>query len=264
MEKKIKHLYLARHGQTNSNAQGVLQGKGVNDPLNELVNSHILKCLSYNIKGIQQATYLRDELSQIPFEIIITSKLLRAKQTAEIVAQCHPDVPIIEIEDLNEISWGEWEGTETGDIKSLLSSWEKGDFEGDFHSTFIMRNLIILASSPMGESPIQVEKRSVPIIYSILDRPESHFLFVLHGRLLRIILSSILYKSLHKMQSFTHHNTSVNYVQAVLEEPESTVDSNTMDSKESSSNSWQHPSHVTFVPVYLDNRNHLPIELQGR
>jgi broad specificity phosphatase PhoE len=39
MLKKRKRIYFIRLGETDSNAQGVLQGSGINDPLNEKVGS---------------------------------------------------------------------------------------------------------------------------------------------------------------------------------------------------------------------------------
>ncbi|KAJ3246786.1 hypothetical protein HK104_007847, partial [Borealophlyctis nickersoniae] len=126
----------------------------------------------------------------------------RARQTAEIVAQNHPNAKFLEIEDLAEISWGDWDGHRVPALNSLLKSWANGDFE---------------AKSPNGESPVEVERRAVPALYDILQRPEQTFLIVVHGRLLRILLSSIVYRSLDHMQKFTHHNTCVNVVDAIIE-----------------------------------------------
>ncbi|KAJ3050832.1 hypothetical protein HK097_008180, partial [Rhizophlyctis rosea] len=126
----------------------------------------------------------------------------RARQTAEIVAQKHPNTPFLEIEPLAEIHWGDWDGKRAPQLKKLLAKWAEGDYE---------------AKSPNGESPLEVEQRAVPAIYNLLNRPESTFLIVVHGRLLRIILSSIVYHSLQHMQSFTHHNTTVNVIDAIVE-----------------------------------------------
>jgi probable phosphoglycerate mutase len=88
----------------------------------------------------------------------------RARQTADLVQQQHPGVPLIEVEELAEISWGIWEGKQTPNLPELLSSWE----EGNYH-----------AKSPEGESPIEVEKRAVPALYDIiLNRPEKNIVFV--------------------------------------------------------------------------------------
>ncbi|RKO91737.1 putative phosphoglycerate mutase, partial [Blyttiomyces helicus] len=185
---KVKRLYLCRHGETELNANGVLQGRGVDQYLNET--------------GRKQAELLRDRFANVPIDVFVSSRLKRAKQTAEIVKQNHPDAPLVEIEGLAEISWGDWEGEKVPALNGLLASWEDGKYD---------------AKSPSGESPMDVEERSVPALYGMLERPEQTFLVVVHGRLLRIMMSSIFYHTLRHMQSFTHHNTTVNIVDVIIE-----------------------------------------------
>ena len=71
-----------------------------------------------------------------------------------------------------------------------------------------------------------------------------------HGRLLRIILSSILHHSLDHMSDFTHHNTCLNILDALIEprQDELRID--------------LHPRNINLVTVLLDDRSHLPTELQ--
>lgn len=62
-------IYVIRHGETNLNKQGRLQGRwGL--PLNE--------------EGIKQAESLKDELKEVTFNYVISSPQERAVQTAEI------------------------------------------------------------------------------------------------------------------------------------------------------------------------------------
>ena len=63
-------LYVVRHGQSESNMQGKWGGH-YNTPLTS--------------KGSEQAKQLADELANINFEIIVSSSLIRARQTAEII-----------------------------------------------------------------------------------------------------------------------------------------------------------------------------------
>jgi len=66
-------VYFTRHGQNEWNAKNIVCG--VNDiPLNE--------------KGKAQAKYLADKISDIgDIDIIVSSPLSRAKETAEIIAK---------------------------------------------------------------------------------------------------------------------------------------------------------------------------------
>ncbi len=89
-------LYLVRHGQTDYNLKNLLQGS-TDNPLNET--------------GRQQARQLARMLEDVPFEIIYSSPLKRAKETAEIIREVNIyKPPILLDERLKEIDMGEWEG----------------------------------------------------------------------------------------------------------------------------------------------------------
>lgn len=64
-------IYVIRHGEVQSNIDGIISGW--NDE-------------SLTDKGVEQAIKMRDELQDINFDIIYSSPVLRAKQTALIVA----------------------------------------------------------------------------------------------------------------------------------------------------------------------------------
>ena len=84
-------------------------------------------------QGEEQARYLRDFLSTVKAELVVTSELVRTQETAQIVLEkqaLHP--PLISVPQLREISWGSMEGTNTADVHGLVQSWNTGDFEGIF------------------------------------------------------------------------------------------------------------------------------------
>lgn len=70
------NIYLARHGTTNYNEQGLCNS----DPS---VDVHLTK------KGIEQATNLAERLRTNRFDQIYISELKRTKQTAEIINKFH-------------------------------------------------------------------------------------------------------------------------------------------------------------------------------
>ena len=89
-------IYIIRHGQTQLNKAHVLQGRS-DYPLNDV--------------GISQAQEAKARLDQeqIQFDHIFSSPLIRAIQTAEILAPCHA----IKIDDrLIEMDYGPYEGTD--------------------------------------------------------------------------------------------------------------------------------------------------------
>ena len=87
-------LLLVRHGETDWNAEGRLQGH-TDRPLSDY--------------GRRQARRLAEELEGEELEAIYSSDLARARETAEIVGE-RLGLPIALEPDLREKDWGTWEG----------------------------------------------------------------------------------------------------------------------------------------------------------
>lgn len=87
-------LYLIRHGETDWNKEGRMQGQ-TDIPLNE--------------KGIELAYETAKGMQDIHFDLCISSPLQRARKTADIVLEGR-DVPVIEEPLIQEICFGDWEG----------------------------------------------------------------------------------------------------------------------------------------------------------
>jgi probable phosphoglycerate mutase len=93
-------IVFARHGQTAPNRDGLVLGRA--DP--ELTE-----------EGHRQAALLAAALATEPVTAIVTSPLLRARQTAE-AAGGACGVPVTVDERLVEIDWGAWEGRPAGGL----------------------------------------------------------------------------------------------------------------------------------------------------
>ena len=87
-------LLLVRHGETDWNAEGRLQGH-TDLPLNE--------------RGRRQAQSLAEELAGQEIAAVYSSDLARARQTAAVVA-ARLGLPVAVEADLREKNWGTWEG----------------------------------------------------------------------------------------------------------------------------------------------------------
>jgi broad specificity phosphatase PhoE len=90
----VTRLLLVRHGETDWNAEGRLQGQ-TDRPLSDY--------------GRRQARQLADELESEVFQAIYSSDLVRARETAEIVGR-RLAIPVELDPDLREKDWGTWEG----------------------------------------------------------------------------------------------------------------------------------------------------------
>lgn len=105
-------IVFARHGQTAPNREGLVLGRA--DP--ELTE-----------EGHRQAAALAGELAKEPVSAILSSPLLRARQTGEAIgAAC--GVPVVIDERLVEIDWGAWEGRSTGSLaQTEVDRWRADD-----------------------------------------------------------------------------------------------------------------------------------------
>jgi phosphoserine phosphatase len=105
---------LVRHGETEWNRQTRFQGQ-IDVPLNE----------NGKTQSAQAAAFLKD----VQIDRAVTSPLLRPKETAEIILQHHPQVPLEFNDKLVEISHGQWEGKLESEIEQEfpgeLERWQK-------------------------------------------------------------------------------------------------------------------------------------------
>jgi uncharacterized phosphatase len=72
MDKNLTTIYIVRHGETEWNAAGRIQGGMADSPLTET--------------GKKQAAEIREKFKSVHFDALFSSDLLRAKHTAEIIA----------------------------------------------------------------------------------------------------------------------------------------------------------------------------------
>ena len=92
-------IYIIRHGQTEKNRTNVLQGRS-DIPLND--------------SGRQQAEEVRNRVIKagIHFDLVYTSPLIRAVQTAAIIAE---GIPQLKDDRLIEMDYGPYEGMDLAD-----------------------------------------------------------------------------------------------------------------------------------------------------
>jgi broad specificity phosphatase PhoE len=180
------HLYIIRHGQTDNNAKGIVQGRSVNLPINHI--------------GQQQALQFWNAYSHIPFDYLYTSSMLRAQQSvSRFLAQ---GVPHIVLPGLDEISWGSFEGV-TGIMDKdsvfldLLTRWKAGD---------------IMIKAPGGESPLDVQERQQEFIQRLGNHSRGNVLVCMHGRALRILLCTLTGTPLTEMEVFPHSNLCLYHI----------------------------------------------------
>jgi phosphoserine phosphatase len=187
-----KKIYLVRHGQTDFNLQGVVQGSGIDAPI--------------NATGMAQADVFFQSYRNIPFDQIYHSSLIRTKQSIQQFIDL--GIPTRALSELNEISWGDYEGTpmtpEEGEYyRHMLHQWQQGNLD------------YAIAG---GESPNRVAERMRRGIDIILNSPGENILVCMHGRAMRIFLSLLLNYDMRYMDQFEHNNLCLYLLEQLLDD----------------------------------------------
>lgn len=189
-------IYVVRHGETNGNLRGVMQG-WTDEPLND--------------KGRALAIITAQALSDIRFDVAISSPLSRAYETAQIILrENNNNKPEIEIDErIKEMNFGSWEGL--GLTKENFEIPSK-NFNLFYTDPFKFVN------SETGESIFEVCRRTGEFYRELIHKPELQdktILLTTHGFALRAMLQQVY----ENKEDFWHgkipDNCAVNIIDAV-------------------------------------------------
>lgn len=163
----LTKLYITRHGETEWNTKGMMQGWG-NSPLTKL--------------GKEQGKWLKERMKDLHIDVIYSSPSGRAYETAEVI-KGDRDIKIVVDEGLKEINMGQWEGLSQEEIKSL---GEKNHFSfWNLPSQYIPSG---------GETFHEVRDRSYDAVIKILEKEK--------GKTILIVTHTITLKGfLNKLQN---------------------------------------------------------------
>lgn len=186
-----KHLYIFRHGQTIWNAEGRPHGQH-EYPVPLTVN------------GTEQAAKLAKNLSDKKIKLLISSDLLRARQTGEIVAK-EIDVEIIFDRRLREVDYG---------ILNGLYTLEREDIYPDFKLSYQDNQI----SFPEGESLHQVGLRMKEVIVDICGKYSyRNIAFSSHGHAITALITELFGYKIQKMENCTYVHITYDPVKDLFE-----------------------------------------------
>lgn len=165
----LRHLVLLRHGQTDHNAAGLMQGH---------LDSNLTP------EGLAQAAVVAPEVARLKPHRLLSSDLSRASDTADVVgAACGLGVEIDAR--LRETHLGEWQGRTVLDIESTwpgaIATWRQDPSW----------------APPGGESRLEVVRRCTPVVDQLDDElaetPEaSTAVLVAHGGMIAGLVCGLL------------------------------------------------------------------------
>lgn len=148
-----------RHGVTAWNKEGRAQGN-TDVPLDD--------------EGIEMAHRVAERLSKEQWDVIYTSHLIRAKKTAEIIADKMPGVELVEDVRLREFGGGLVEGTtEEERIKKWGKDWREHDMGFEPDESIISRGM---------ESIDEITKK----------HPGKRVLVVSHGGIIKRLVGELI------------------------------------------------------------------------
>ena len=184
-------IYTIRHGETDANRDGLLQGR-IDFDLNE--------------SGVALAQITGEALRGTRFDACFSSPLLRAHHTAELILEHsgNTDTEIFHDDRLREISMGDWEGKKVRDADGHYASELLRLFFTDaFHcGTF-----------PHGESVQEVCDRTQGFLRELAAKDYENVLVSMHGCTLRAMLNC-LYED---KADFWHRHVPYNCVVNIIE-----------------------------------------------
>lgn len=177
----IKTLYIVRHGQTDLNKQGIVQGRGRDTDLNE--------------EGRHQANQFYNAYKTVAFDKIYISELKRTQQSIQQFIDL--GIPYEKLSGLDELAWGIYEGQPSSPetkaaFLQIMRDWVAGRLDSKFEN---------------GESPNEVRLRQLEALSIIMSHTEEEqVLICMHGRAMRLFLCLLTGRPLTDMDNFPHQN----------------------------------------------------------
>ncbi|MFB6213906.1 MAG: histidine phosphatase family protein [Candidatus Nanohaloarchaea archaeon] len=175
----MTEIYLCRHGETDHNREGVLQGQ---------------KDTELNETGEEQAGKLADRLANLELDAVYSSDLQRAYMTAERIAEA-AGVPHIDDVKLRERSYGDFQGKgHDARYEEIGAADELDDWKPEG-----------------GESVHDVRERASEVLEQIeSEHPDGRVAVVAHGWTNRALLTEMLDAQNARAHSIKQDNTAVN------------------------------------------------------
>ena len=199
-----KTIYLIRHGETDYNKRGIIQGSGVDSDLNET--------------GLAQAEKFFKAYHHLPFDKVYSSELKRTIQSIDhFIKAGFPHEPRPEF---NEINWGMFEGLESSPeyhriYMSIIEDWKAG---------------LLDRAVEGGETPNQMYRRQQQgLEYLLQKEDENNILLCMHGRAMRSFMCLLTGTDLSDMDRYKHSNLCLYVLEQVDELRFEIVEENSTD-----------------------------------
>lgn len=181
-------IYIIRHGETQANKDGLLQG-WLDTDLNEF--------------GVELAKQTGKALKDVKFDIAFTSPLIRATHTAKLLMECSDnDAPIVIDERIKEVNMGSWQGMP---IKS--EEIDQNECALFFKDPWKFKGF------PGGENLYQLCERTQDFLRELATKDYNTVLVSTHGAALRAMLNCLYEDKEDYWHGHPAYNCAVNIIE---------------------------------------------------
>lgn len=179
-------VMLMRHGETDWNRQGRVMGRNP---------------VELNERGRAQVEAAARFTRTIKPDLIVTSPLVRARQSAEIMSAGLGGVAIVEEAAISEVLYGRWEGMVYNELIA-------DPYYAEYRESPVER------PTPGGETIPEVQARGVnAVMRALLDNAGRRIMFVSHGDIIRTVLCHFIGLELSYFPRLRIDNASLSSVQ---------------------------------------------------
>ncbi|MEZ0536087.1 histidine phosphatase family protein [Caldicellulosiruptoraceae bacterium PP1] len=182
----MKRLYFIRHGETEWNKLNRIQG---------------CSDVELNNTGVWQAERIAYRLKDEKFDLILSSNLKRAYDTAKKIIQYHPNAEFKTNDLIREIEFGSWEGLTIDQLKDNYLEQYK-----------IWRENPEIAIFPGERSLSNVKKRVEEFINTIMKIDKKRIAIVTHGGIIKLSVIILLELDLSFYKKCWFGNTSLTII----------------------------------------------------
>ena len=177
-------LIFIRHGQTDWNVQGKIQGS---------YDSEL------NATGIEQAMSLSEKLFNLNYKFskIYSSPQKRALKTAEILSKSS-NVDYISVKDLQEMNMGKWEGLSWREVEE--------NYPNEYKEWHLNRRY---TKTPEGESYQDMLDRVLKAIHKIINENNENVVIVSHSAVIMCLQCYVTNTPFNDMLKFKTKNANI-------------------------------------------------------
>lgn len=184
-------LIFIRHGQTDWNVQGKIQGS---------YDSEL------NATGIEQAMSLSEKLFNLNYKFskIYSSPQKRALKTAEILSKSS-NVDYISVKDLQEMNMGKWEGLSWREVEE--------NYPNEYKEWHLNRRY---TKTPEGESYQDMLDRVLKAIHKIINENNENVVIVSHSAVIMCLQCYVTNTPFNDMLKFKTKNANITEIDSNL------------------------------------------------